>query len=67
MKLENETLNGEVEKLMKESDMMQQMQFDKMENNDTEKSQDVNYEELLKNINNSIGEKNKYEDLKQEY
>lgn len=38
-----------------------------MENNDTEKSQDVNYEELLKNINNSIGEKNKYEDLKQEY
>jgi hypothetical protein len=42
MKLENETLNGEVEKLMKESDLMQQMYFDKIENNDDIKTNDVN-------------------------
>ena len=31
------------------------------------KPDDVNYEELLKNVASVLGDKNKYEDLKQDY
>lgn len=45
LKLENETLNGEVEKLIKESDMMMQMYAEKDDahiQSDSKKSEDVN-------------------------